>query len=165
MRLYLLRHAEASYDASDDASRMLTFKGERSVGRLCRRLREKEFQGLQVIHHSGYTRAEQTAELFRDALALPVPVRARSRLTPMDDPRALADFLWEGEEDRMLVGHNPHLARLTAWLLTGDVEADCIHFKKCGLLCLERGSGPCEARPAGVWLLSWFAIDRPFGDA
>lgn len=164
MRLFLLRHAEASYDARSDEERELTAKGERSIVQLCQQLRIKEFANLESIHHSTLVRARQTAALFREGMGLTVPLIERGGLTPMDDPTALRDFLLEGSADRMLVGHNPYLTSLAAWLLTGDAFADCIDFKKSGLLCLERGSPPTAARPAGVWVMCWFLVGRPFSD-
>lgn len=164
MRLYLLRHAEASYDAPTDDARELTRKGEQSIHNLCARLKTKEFADLPMICHSTLTRARQTAELFRLDMKLSAPLREIAGLAPMDDPTALTDYLINAPEDRMLVGHNPHLSILTAWLLAGDPGADVIDFKKSGLLCLERGSPPSPNRPAGVWVLNWFLTKRPVLD-
>ncbi|WP_309385920.1 phosphohistidine phosphatase SixA [Cerasicoccus frondis] len=160
MKLFLLRHAEATYDAPTDQARELTPKGERSIDKLCGRLKAKEFANLPALHHSTLVRARQTAELFRDGLQLDVPLKEMPGLAPMDDPLALSDWLHEGGEDRMLVGHNPHLSILASWLLTGNAFTDCIDFKKTGLLCLERGSPPRADRPAGVWIMNWFVIPR-----
>lgn len=161
MRLFLLRHAEASYDAPTDEARELTPRGEQSVARLCRHLKAKPFAGLPFIVHSGLVRARQTAELFRDELSLDVPLRVWSGLTPEDDPCALAERLWASEEDLMLVGHNPHLTLLAAWLLTGDANTDCVHFKKCALMGLERGSRPRAGRSGGTWALAWHLCNQP----
>jgi len=161
MRLYLLRHAEASYDAPTDDERELTPKGEDSIVKLCGRLKAKEFEGLSTICHSTLTRAKQTAELFRDGLGLDAGLKEIGGLAPMNDPTALTDQLVSSREDMMLVGHNPHLTILAGWLLAGDCGATMIDFKKSGLLCLERGATPTPDRPAGEWILSWFLIKRP----
>ncbi|WP_309398937.1 phosphohistidine phosphatase SixA [Cerasicoccus maritimus] len=160
MKLFLLRHAEATYDAPTDQARQLTPKGERSIAKLCDRLKTKEFSQLAVIYHSTLVRARQTAELFRDEMQLKTPLQERTGLAPMDDPIALGAFLLECKEDAMLVGHNPHLTMLSAWLLTGSPFTDCIDFKKSGLLCLERISPPNKARPAGVWVMRYFITSR-----
>ncbi|GHC00914.1 phosphohistidine phosphatase SixA [Cerasicoccus arenae] len=161
MRLYLLRHAEASYDAPSDSERELTPKGEKSIEKLCGLLKPKEFGDLLAVHHSTLLRAKQTAQLFREGLGLSIPQIEIAGLAPENDPLALLSFLHGSDKDLMIVGHNPHLSILTAWLLTGNPSADCIDFKKSGLLCLERGSGPSFRRPAGVWVLSWFLTNNP----
>jgi len=160
MRLFLLRHAEASYDAPTDHDRELTPKGEKSIYRLTAFLKKKEFAGLRAIHHSGLVRARQTAEIFRDELRPEIALEESPHLAPMDDPRALGPLLQQAEFDLMLVGHNPNLSILTAWLLTGNARTDCIDFKKSGLLCLERGGPPNEHRPAGAWAINWYVVKR-----
>lgn len=164
MRLYLLRHAEASYDFPTDEARELTPKGVRSIAKLCDRVKRKELSGPQAIHHSTLVRARQTAELLHDGLKLEAPLVETVGLAPMDDPTALGNMLWKTSQDLMFVGHNPHLSLLTSWLLTGDIFSDCINFKKSGLLCLERESPPRDGRPAGVWVISWYFINRPFAE-
>lgn len=156
MRLYLLRHADASYDAPSDEERELTPKGEQSIRDLCARLKPAEFERLPVILHSTLVRARQTAELFRDNLNLSAPLKPIPGLAPMDNPSSLRELLMGAREDMMIVGHNPHLSCLTAWLLTGDLHANVIEFKKSALLCLERGSQSGAVGPAGVWILQWF---------
>jgi phosphohistidine phosphatase SixA len=52
------------------------------------------------------------------------------------------------DKDVMLVGHLPHLARLGALLLTGDMAKNVINFKMAGLVCLGR-------RADGSWALEW----------
>ncbi|MEO0794072.1 MAG: phosphohistidine phosphatase SixA [Verrucomicrobiota bacterium] len=162
MRLYLLRHAEASYDAPNDSQRELTPKGERSIEKLCGHLKAKEFSQLESIHHSTLVRAKQTAQLFRSGLGLEQPLIEREGLAPEDNPMLLGEWLREANSDLMFVGHNPHLSILAAWLITGDPNADCIDFKKTGLLCLERGSTFATRRSAGVWIINWYSISRPF---
>ncbi|MGE9296906.1 MAG: phosphohistidine phosphatase SixA [Puniceicoccales bacterium] len=163
MRLFLLRHAEASYDAPTDPERELTPKGEKSIKQLCKFLSRKDFAGLHLIHHSGYVRARQTAELFRDGLLPELALAQMHSLTPEDDPRLLGDFLQSAAGDQMLVGHNPNLSLLTAWLLTGNPLNECIDFKKSGLLCLERGAMPTTQRPGGIWNVKWFITKKLFG--
>jgi phosphohistidine phosphatase len=55
------------------------------------------------------------------------------------------------DKDVMLVGHLPHLARLAALLLTGDMAKNVINFKMAGLVCLGRRTG-------GPWALEWMII-------
>lgn len=160
MRLFLLRHAEATYDAPSDAARELTPKGKNSIRRLCEHLKTSDFKAEPKICHSTLTRAQQTAELFKEGLGLTVPLQEIRGLAPMDDPTALGDFLLNAKDDLMFVGHNPHLSILTAWLLTGDPAADVIDFKKSALLCVEGGSPPNPKRPAGVWVMRWFLANR-----
>jgi phosphohistidine phosphatase len=55
------------------------------------------------------------------------------------------------DEDLLLVGHLPHLARLAALLLTGDPEKSVINFRMGGAVRLRRMEG-------GQWLVDWMII-------
>lgn len=160
MRLYLLRHADATYEAPDDFSRVLSPKGRHSLEILCGSLSANVFAKLEEIRHSPMLRAVQTATAFRDLLELKVPMRSAAGLQPEDDPTPLVGEILERSSDLMLVGHNPHLTFLSAYLLTGNPNSACIVYKKSGLLCLERVSGADEGHPGGHWAIRWFIVPR-----
>lgn len=160
MKLFLLRHAEATYDAPSDEARELTRKGEKSVEGLARMLKPTLFDGLAAIRHSNLVRAQQTAALFKEGLALSQPLQEIEGLAPCDPPLLLLDNYLESAQDLMLVGHNPHLSLLASALLTGRPGHLCVEFKKSGLLCLERAAPPTTEIPIGQWVLRWFIVPK-----
>jgi len=50
----------------------------------------------------------------------------------------------------MLVGHLPHLSRLSSLLLVGDPEKNIIAFRMAGIVCLRREEEN--------WSVSWMII-------
>ncbi len=50
----------------------------------------------------------------------------------------------------MLVGHLPHLGRLSALLLTESLEREIVAFRNAGVVCLERQEGGFAVR----WILT-----------
>jgi phosphohistidine phosphatase len=112
MDVFLVRHAVAE-DGEDDAARPLSRKGARRFAQTARGLVELELP-IATVLHSPRLRAMQTAEL------LSAPFEAQLRVSAeLDGPpsEALLDALTEGAA---LVGHEPHLSTLLAWLVTGD---------------------------------------------
>jgi phosphohistidine phosphatase len=163
MRLYVLRHGDATYDAVDDADRALSPKGITTVRQLGQVLRPRELSRVEEIWHSPLLRCVQTAQLLKEACALDAPLQAKAGMQPEDDPEPLCAELLDREQDLALVGHNPHLTFLAAHLLTGRTNQASIVFKKAGLLCLER-VGPASADlPGGHWALCFFLIPRVTG--
>jgi phosphohistidine phosphatase len=66
----------------------------------------------------------------------------------MDDPALWAGQLAQEQEDVMLVGHLPHLARLASLLLCGDQARSCVDFEMAGMVCLRRFED-------GHWSAAW----------
>lgn len=147
MRLYLVQHTEAKSEEEDPA-RPLTEKGLADIKRVARHLREHAAIKLAEIAHSGKTRAEQTAQVLAEALA---PLRGLAKaegLEPLADPKPWAERLAELDEDIMLVGHLPHLSRLTSRLILDDEERKVVRFQMGGVVCLERDT-------EGNWAVRW----------
>ena len=68
---------------------------------------------------------------------------------PMDDVEEFADGLARVGDDVMVVGHMPFMARLVAYIITGDADADVCGFETAAVACLEdTDSG---------WVLQWMA--------
>jgi len=154
MFLYLVQHGEAKKE-EDDPQRGLTDKGSRAVARTAIYAQE---HGLTVscIHHSGKTRALQTAQILADYLK---PGKGPSRtdgLAPMDDPEVWAGRIAGMNENLMLVGHLPHMAKLAGLLLCGDKEKTPIDFKMGGIVCLQRFD---DSR----WALEWMLVPDMIG--
>jgi len=113
MRLWLLRHGQAEPKARTDAQRNLTDVGRREVEGAAAPLRD---QSLQVILVSPYQRAQQTAEIVRQALGFTGPVETVPWLTPDSDPADAMLYLDRRTEQRLLlVTHQPLVGALGGW--------------------------------------------------
>ncbi len=148
MRVYLVQHAHALPEEVDP-ERPLSPEGREAASRVAAFLARVGLQPAQ-IHHSGKTRARQTAEIFAEALRVPEVVESPG-LAPKDDPAIWAERLGREPRPLMLVGHLPHLARLTGLLLTGDPDRRPVAFRNAGVVCLERSEG-------GEWSLLWAVV-------
>jgi phosphohistidine phosphatase len=137
MRLFLVQHGEATSE-QEDPERPLTDRGAGDVRRVARAAAEAGLVTAARIVQSGKTRAHQTAEIWSKALG--VPIEEADGLAPLDDPRIWGDRVAAGSVDLMLVGHLPHLAKLTGLLLVGDPDRAVIAFQQGGLVGLERGA-------------------------
>lgn len=121
MRLWLLRHGQAEPRARTDAQRNLTDVGRREVEGAAAPLQD---QSLQVILVSPYQRAQQTAEIVRQALGFTGPVETVPWLTPDSDPADAMLYLDRRTEQRLLlVTHQPLVGALGGWLVSGHRDA------------------------------------------
>lgn len=102
------------------------------------------------ILHSGKLRARQTAEILAEQLRPAHGVDVMEGLDPQGDPRVAAERVAQADADLMLVGHLPHLGRLTSLLVAGSAEREIVAFRNAGVVCLE-GEGD---RFAVVWVLT-----------
>jgi len=136
MRLYLVQHGEARRE-EEDPSRPLTDEGRREVEAVAKFLAKLGVK-IDRILHSGRLRALQTAEILGSHLRPSKGVEAAEALEPLADPRIWADKLSSIDEDLMLVGHLPHLRKLSSLLLTGNPDLEIIKFRYGCVLCLER---------------------------
>ncbi len=78
-------------------------------------------------------------------------VTATDNLAPLDDPAAWSKRVAEMNEDIMLVGHLPYLAKLAGLLLCGDKEKMFVDFKMGGLVCIKRSDD-------GRWAMEWMIV-------
>ena len=134
MRLYLTQHGKAMTE-EQDPERPLTAEGEADVRRVIELAPAFGRITAWRLVHSGKARARQTAELWANALGL--PVEPADGLAPMDDPAIWAERLASESTDVMLAGHLPHLARLTSLLVVGDADRAVVAFQPAGLVMLE----------------------------
>jgi phosphohistidine phosphatase len=149
--LYLVQHGEAKSEA-EDPERPLTEKGRDEVARVAQFLRQRGARP-ETIRHSGKRRAEQTAAIFADALAPAVPAAAASGLAPNDPVEPVAAELEREGGAVMLVGHQPFMGRLAAYLLTGDASRPVVRFRMGGVVCLARDGAGSGA--GGQWVVAW----------
>jgi phosphohistidine phosphatase len=144
MHLFVIRHAIAAEPSPDrpDAARPLTPEGRDRFVQAVRGARKLGWR-FERLYHSPLVRAVQTAELLRpllDGTMVVLPDLARA-----PDEEMLAHL--EGERVAV-VGHEPHLGSLVAWLVAGTaLRGERFCFKKGGFAELEG-----ELRPGGMTL-------------
>jgi phosphohistidine phosphatase len=117
MKLWVLRHGEAEPHGSKthDSERELTANGREEVLSAAANL---VGQPLTAIYASPYTRAQQTAQLVRDALGFGPEIRTVEWLTPDYDPDRVTDQL-KSVTNALLVSHNPLVGNLLSYLQHG----------------------------------------------
>jgi len=154
MQLYLVQHGRAKPKA-EDPDRPLTAEGEEDVRKVTAFL---EPLGLctRAIWHSGKTRAAQTAETLSRAVAAENGLHLRDGLAPNDPVAPVARELSEADDDLMIVGHMPFMARLASALLLGDESGEPVVFQQGGVVCLRRGD---DAR----WQVAWMIVPELLG--
>lgn len=151
MRLYLLRHAEAE-PGNPDETRKLAPAGHEELQRLCAALRKNKAVQPEALWVSPLDRAQQSAEVFCREMELDLPVNVREDLVPEANPARLAHEIGQCQESLLIVGHNPHLEVLIAYLLTGRSDGVMVLMNTGSLACLEKtglGGNP------GASILRW----------
>lgn len=131
-----MQHGEAKAE-SEDPERPLTDRGREEVERVARHAAALGL-GIALVQHSGKQRARQTAEIVASHLAPRPRVEQRPGLAPNDDPAAAARAIHNAGETWLLVGHLPHLAKLTSLLLIGDPDRAIVAFRMGALVGLRR---------------------------
>jgi phosphohistidine phosphatase len=91
-----------------------------------------------VIYYSGLLRSRQTTEIFAKHLNPVNGLQFLDNLKPFDDPQPLADILNIIDNDVMVVGHQPHISLVAAFLLTDNFNGIYIPFIKSKGICLEK---------------------------
>jgi len=100
---YLVRHGEAVSEALDPR-RPLTPAGREEVERVAQLAAQRKIT-VSAIFHSGILRAQQTAEIFAEALGPAIKVQKITGLLPQDDPAIAKAEMDVSEQPIMLVGH------------------------------------------------------------
>ena len=120
MRVYLVHHGDA-VGPGVDPQRPLSERGRRETAALAQTVAATGFVP-QAIWHSGKLRSRETAEAFLRACAPFAEFKMIRGLHPDDPPEWLRDELAAETREILLVGHMPHIARLTALLSGGMAE-------------------------------------------
>ena len=143
MELFVVRHAIAEDAApdQDDADRGLTVDGKKRFARAVRGLAKLGIQFERVMH-SPWKRAAQTAELLGPLLEGPTEVQPLLAEPPSAALlKALARHTEEGP--LAIVGHQPWLGELVAWLAMAERDkGEWIDLKKGGVVWLEGEAKP-----------------------
>jgi phosphohistidine phosphatase len=155
--LYLVRHAvaEPRGDAwPDDDQRPLTKEGSRRMRRSVEGLGSLGVT-IELVLTSPLVRAVETADILAQGLASRPHVQHLSALAPEGTPaatmRALRPF--GDRESLALVGHEPDMGHLTAWLIGATAP---IPFRKGAVCQIDVPDWP----PAPPGTLVWFAPPR-----
>jgi len=136
MRLYLVQHGEA-LPADMDPARPLSTVGRQDVQALAELL---DAAGIRVarVWHSGKPRAEQTAALLARRVCPRCRTEAIGGIGPNDSTTEFIQDLDVWQEDTLIVGHLPFMARLVAQLVCGDPERALVSYNPGSVVCLER---------------------------
>ena len=154
MKLYIVRHGAAEPSAAGgDSNRKLTGEGKDICRKMAAALKGKI--KVDSVFSSPLIRARQTTEIFTAMLDLSLKIGISEELTPGS---SVSDTIQEltslGNENIMIVGHNPHLSDLTAALVSdGSLRVD---MKKAAVLCI----GFSGSVRAGSGDLRWLAVPR-----
>lgn len=120
MKLWILRHGEAQNRARTDAERELTDNGRAEVLSSAATLMG---QPLRWIIASPYVRAQQTAELVRQALGFSEAVVTVPWLTPDSDPRkVLGNLDMYASDNVLVVSHQPLVGSLIGLAVHGSLQ-------------------------------------------
>lgn len=158
VRLYLIRHAIAfERDADkwpDDAKRPLTHKGIARMREVVDGLLELNVE-IDLVVTSPLVRAKQTADVLLAGLSDPPELVISDSLMPSGSPSAVAEALSPHSKLKniALVGHEPSLGELGAWLIGAKHP---LAFKKGGVACIEMPTMPL----VGPGQLMWLATPR-----
>jgi len=156
--LYLVRHAIAAERGpkypKDDA-RPLTREGKTAMKSVVKGLRKLK-PGLDLILTSPLVRAHSTAEIVRDGLKGNVRLERFVVLAPGHRPSEVAEALAKLPKSRKgkgpsviaLVGHEPDLGQLAAWLIGGK---EPIPFKKGGIARIDVAELPPRQNGQLIW--------------
>ncbi|KAB2921459.1 MAG: phosphohistidine phosphatase SixA [Bacteroidetes bacterium] len=152
MKLYFLRHGEASNRAATDADRELTELGAADAVRAGAFLAAKRIVLTRVLT-SPLLRAQQTADRVLSSLG-PVPREVTEHLVPSSDPRNLYHLLrsFTNESRILLVTHEPFVSRCIAELISGS-EAAQVQMKPATLAYVETDGVPGRGNGRLKWLV------------
>ncbi len=153
MRLYLVRHGNAEdHHPVSDAERALTPKGRLNMAEEAKGLRKARFRP-EIILTSPLRRALETATIIAEGLdGIKVEQMQELGLGPHIPADIMAAIHQYGQlKEVALVGHQPRLGELAAFLLTGDTGGCEVELKKGGVICLEPAPGRVSDRYRLIW--------------
>ena len=154
--LYIVRHAiaeERGPEYPDDTKRPLTRRGRVRMRRAVEGFRALR-PGVELILTSPLVRAIHTAEILSSGLD-DVSIESLPALAPDHSPRQVAEALAHASKANVmaLVGHEPGLGRLAAWLIGSRRP---IPFRKGGIARIDVKTIP----PAQDGTLIWHATPK-----
>jgi phosphohistidine phosphatase len=146
MKLYLVQHGEAAA-TEVDPERPLTAAGREAVSRLAGLLGARQIQVDHIIH-SGKLRASQTATILAESIGPGIALEVYDSIAPMDTPAVIAEEISHWQEDALVVGHLPFMAKLATLLVSDRTDPPIVGFTPGTVLCLEHTD-------SGDWQINW----------
>lgn len=146
MSIFLVQHA-LSLPEDIDPDKGISDAGLVDTERIAGVARGYRVRVAKIIH-SGKKRARQTAEIFARELSPESGVEVVSGLNPLDNVREFAPTLTP-LSNLMVIGHLPHLERLTAWMVAGRTDHPVFRFQNSGIVCLDK------AAEENFWSIKW----------
>ncbi|MCD6297984.1 MAG: phosphohistidine phosphatase SixA [Deltaproteobacteria bacterium] len=150
MNIYLMQHGK-QVSKEEDPDKPLSNQGKEDVERVASFLLRAGIS-VEDIFHSGKTRARETAEIMISKLIPGKESVKKNGLAPLDDVKEIAGEIENGQKDLVLVGHLPHLAKLTSLLITGRDSNTVVKFQQGGIVCLRHDDDE------EVWAIAWMLV-------
>ncbi len=151
-QLFLVRHGEAVMSELLPG-RPLSNLGVEETGQIAKELKKRQVSP-EKIWYSTRLRAEQTAKILAEEMALPgVVVEKKDGIGPNDAVEAFSNQLdlefASGTQKLLVVGHLPFLPDLLRILVKAHKTLVGILFTESSVLCLESEDGHS-------WKVAWF---------
>ena len=151
MNVYLMQHGKP-VPKEEDPDRPLSARGIEDVKRMADFLKNAGVFEMGATFHSGKTRAKQTAEIIVSSLKIGREPQEKKGLSPLDDVKMIAGEIKRNSQNWLLVGHLPHLGKLTSFLITGSDTGLIVSFQQGGILCLRSDDGSVD------WEIAWMLV-------
>jgi phosphohistidine phosphatase len=135
MKLYLVQHGDA-VTKDIDPERPLSERGIQDVGAIAGHLKAT-VPGVAQIIHSGKLRAQQTAEILAKTAFPQAVIAVSDSINPLDLPTVIAEEIDQWQEDTMIVGHLPFLAKLVTLLVADHEEPVVVAYSPGTVVCLD----------------------------
>lgn len=148
MKIYLMRHGEASFDTRNDDDRQLTENGRAKI--LANILQKKsELSDVKLLLSSPILRAKQTAELAAKTLGRSDHIEEVKWLIHESTPlRSISSLSKYSAESVMLFSHQPFASRFVEILC--DLELGFIGMNTASIIAIE-----AESVTAGLGKVLW----------
>lgn len=135
-KLYIIQHGLAM-TSEEDLDRPLTKKGVLQTEQIGNFLSENHIK-VDMLCHSPKLRSKQTAQILKGIINPEADLVENEDVNPNSDPAQFVQFVKAQDEDILIAGHMPHLARLVGILLTQNIKADIIRVSNSSVICLQQ---------------------------
>ncbi len=136
VKIYLIQHAEAK-NKMKDPNRPLTEKGIFNLQKISKYAFESLSIKIDKIYHSEKRRSIETAQILSEFLNPLGGITYMEGLNPNDSIDIILNKLEILKENVMIVGHLPHIEKLSSFLLCGDKNRKIINFKNSCIACFD----------------------------
>jgi phosphohistidine phosphatase len=144
MAVYLVQHGK-SLPKEKDPAKGLSDTGRQETMKIADVALMYQVPVSNIVH-SGKTRAEQTARIFRDILKVDATLEKMDGIGPIDDVTDLGGRI-DPASNMIIVGHLPYMERLVSFLTAGNPDLHVIRFQNSGIVCLDRDENG--------WFIKW----------